>query len=521
MFKKVWHALIFSFLVASTGFSQNIGEVSMAKTEWVDSVFNSMSVDERIGQLFMVAAYSNKDAKHLKNLKLLVKNYHIGGLIFFQGGPGRQIDMINSLQEDAKIPLWIGMDAEWGLAMRLDSTMKFPKQMTLGAIKNDSLIYAMGAEIARHAKATGVHINFAPVVDVNNNSKNPVIGYRSFGENKENVAKKGVAYMRGMQDNGVLANAKHFPGHGDTDLDSHHTLPQINHSKERLNDIELYPFKELIKNDVSSMMVAHLNIPVYDSTTNLASTLSKPIVTGLLKKGLGFNGLIFTDALNMKGVASYYKPGQTDLLAFKAGNDVLLFPMDVPKAIGKIKEGMQKKQVPTERLEESVKKILASKYDLGFAKGFQKLSKTAAQKELHTEEATILLNKLFANAATLVKSKNNFIPIKVLDTTNFASLSLRGEKNSVFQQYLSKYAKFRHYDLPENADDPAIYTQLMSQLRSYETIIVGVHDLNNSPSTQIWAKTGGHTISAKLSGTINCSTYCFWQRLQLKVFKQF
>ncbi|PTB91059.1 glycosyl hydrolase, partial [Marivirga lumbricoides] len=271
----------------------------------------------------------------------------------------------NRLQEKSKIPLWIGMDAEWGLGMRLDSTMNFPKQMTLGAIQNDSLIYYMGAEIARQAKLVGVHVNFAPVVDVNNNIKNPVIGYRSFGEDKVNVAKKGVAYMQGLQDNGVLANAKHFPGHRDTGSDSHLTLPVIRHSKERMNDLELYPFKELIANGISSMMVAHLHVPAYDNTPNKATTLSSAVVTDLLKKELGFNGLIFTDALNMKGVSDFYDPGETDLLAFKAGNDVLLFPMNVPNAVGMIRKAIQKKQISEERLEESVKKILSAKYQLG------------------------------------------------------------------------------------------------------------------------------------------------------------
>ncbi|GAB3331008.1 glycoside hydrolase family 3 N-terminal domain-containing protein [Marivirga atlantica] len=484
MFKKVWLILLFCIVTFNESLSQKIGTISSEKSAWVDSVYSQMSLEERIGQLFMVAAYSNKDQQHVNNLSLLIEDYHIGGLIFFQGGPGRQIDILNKLQEKAKIPLWIGMDAEWGLAMRLDSTMKFPKQMTLGAIQNDGLIYAMGAEIARHAKAVGVDVNFAPVVDVNNNSKNPVIGYRSFGENKENVARKGVAYMRGMQDNGVLANAKHFPGHGDTESDSHHTLPQINHSKERLENIELYPFKKLIENEVSSMMVAHLNIPAYDSTKNLASTLSKPIVTDLLKKQLGFNGLIFTDALNMQGVASYYEPGETDLLALQAGNDVLLFPMNVPKALGKIKKAIQKKELSEERLAESVKKILAAKYDVGYSNGFEALSKSKAKKVLYNEEADILLNKLYEHAATLVKTKNNFVPIRILDTTNFASLSLRGKKNSDFQKYLSKYARFQHYQLAEDEDNPAIYTQLMNQLRSYETVVVGLHDLNNSPGSK-------------------------------------
>jgi beta-glucosidase-like glycosyl hydrolase/CubicO group peptidase (beta-lactamase class C family) len=411
-----------------------------------------------------------------------VEEYNIGGLIFFQGGPGRQINMINQLQKKAKVPLLTGMDAEWGPSMRLDSTFYFPKQMTLGAIQNDSLIYAMGVAIARELKATGININFAPVVDVNNNINNPVIGYRSFGEDKENVARKGVAYMKGMQDQGVLANAKHFPGHGDTDSDSHKTLPQINHSKERLDDIELYPFKALIANGVSSMMVAHLSIPAYDSTKDQASTLSRKIVTELLKEQLKFDGLIFTDALNMNGVASYYEPGETDLLAFKAGNDVLLFPMNVPEGVAKIKKALQKKTIPMARLEESVKKILAAKFDVGYSKEFKEISRQAAQEVLNNQTTALLISTLYENAATLVKSKNKLIPFNVLDTTNFASLNLRGSKNSTFEKYLSKYASFNKYHLAEKENDPQVYTRLINQLKSYKTVVVGLHDMSNSPS---------------------------------------
>lgn len=521
MFKKVCFLLLISVFLESIGFSQVIGEKSAAKTIWVDSVYQKMTLDERIGQLFMVAAYSNKNKAHLNDLSLLIEQYHIGGLIFFQGGPGRQINVLNQLQPKAKIPLWIGMDAEWGLAMRLDSTMKFPKQMTLGAIENDSLVYAMGAEIARHSKAVGVHVNFAPVVDVNNNIANPVIGYRSFGENKKKVAAKGVAYMKGMQDNGVLANAKHFPGHGDTQYDSHKTLPQINHSKERLQEIELYPFKALIANGVSSMMVAHLNIPAYDATENLASTLSKPIVTDLLKKQMGFDGLIFTDALNMNGVANYYPPGETDLMAFQAGNDVLLFPMNVPKALNTIKSAIETEQLSKARLEESVKKILAAKYDVGLSEGYKPLNKAKAKTVLEDEKADILLSKLFEKSATLVKSKNNLVPIKILDTTNFASLSLRGRKNSRFQQYLSKYATFQHFHLAENADNPAIYTRLMDQLRSYETVVVGIHDLNNSPSRKFGLKNEDILFLKNLSENSNVILTVFGNAYSLKYLKDF
>ncbi|MBK6266633.1 serine hydrolase [Marivirga sp. S37H4] len=522
MFKKVYLFLLLLFNLPPVVFSQERPTIhDPNQKKWVDNIYESMTLDEKIGQLFMVAAYSNKGEEHVENLSLLIEKYHIGGLIFFQGGPGREIEMTNKLQAKSKLPLWIGMDAEWGLGMRLDSTMNFPKQMTLGAIQNDSLIYQMGAEIARQAKVVGVHVNFAPVVDVNNNIKNPVIGFRSFGEDKENVAKKGIAYMNGLEDHGVFANAKHFPGHGDTGSDSHLTLPVINHSKERINNLELYPFKQLIDNGLSSIMVAHLHVPAYDDTPNKATTLSSAVVTDLLKNELGFDGLIFTDALNMKGVSDFYEPGETDLLAFQAGNDVLLFPMNVPNAVGKIRKAIQKKQISEERLEESVKKILIAKYKLGLDKGFKELDSKDLHKKLHDPSAESLLTKLYADAATLVKSKNNFVPIHLLDTTNFASLSLRGEENSLFQQYLSKYAPFSHYQLNKKEDDPAVLTRLMNQLSKYETVVVGIHDMANYASKRFGLRDDDLLFLQKLAEETNVVLSVFGNAYSLSYISNF
>lgn len=254
---------------------------------WVDSIMSTLSKEERIAQLIMVAAYSNKGEEHRQEILNQIKEQKVGGLIFFQGGPVRQVKLMNEYQEASKVPLLGAVDAEWGLGMRLDSTISYPFQMSLGAIQNDNLIYDMGAEVAKQIKRVGLHLNFAPVVDVNNNAANPVINYRSFGENKIKVAKKGIAYMRGLQENGVLPTAKHFPGHGDTDTDSHYALPRIPHSRARLDETELYPFREIIKAGIGGVMVAHLDIPALDST-GVPSTLSKPIISGLLKDELGF-----------------------------------------------------------------------------------------------------------------------------------------------------------------------------------------------------------------------------------------
>jgi len=344
MFKKV--TLFTTFLVILTSslsaqkFYHKIDTV--AQKQWADSVFNALTPEERLGQLFMVAAYSNKDQKHVNEIKELVSNYHIGGLIFFQGGPYRQAKLNNEYQALAKVPLAVAMDAEWGIGMRLDSVYDFPKQMTLGAIQDKKWIYEMGKEVANQFHALNMHINFAPVVDVNVNPNNPVIGYRSFGEDKVEVALRGSAYMKGLQDHGIMANAKHFPGHGDTGVDSHYDLPVIKHSKSRMTETELYPFKELMRDSLMSVMVAHLQVPAFDSAKNTPTTLSKNVVTDLLKGELGFEGLAFTDAMNMQGVAKYYEPGEADVKALQAGNDIILFPLDVPKAMKQIEKALKK-----------------------------------------------------------------------------------------------------------------------------------------------------------------------------------
>ncbi|MGB3774023.1 MAG: glycoside hydrolase family 3 N-terminal domain-containing protein, partial [Leeuwenhoekiella sp.] len=331
---------------------------------WVDSIMNTLTPQERIAQLFMLPAYSAPGKTNEKQMLELIKNQKIGGIIFMQGGPGNQLKLMNEYQEASKVPLLGATDAEWGLGMRLDSTMSFPYQMALGAIQGEQLIKDMGAEIARQLKRVGLQLNFAPVVDVNNNPDNPVINYRSFGENKENVAKKGIAYMQGMQQEHVLTTAKHFPGHGDTSADSHLGLPQINHDMQRLDSLELYPFKELINTGVGGVMVAHLNIPAMDSS-GVASTLSKPIITGLLKEELGFQGLIVTDAMNMKGVTEGNETGVVDKRALVAGNDLIEFTENLPKAIEEIQKAVKRGEISQAEIDKRCRKILAVKQWVG------------------------------------------------------------------------------------------------------------------------------------------------------------
>lgn len=494
---------------------------SQTEQQWVDSVFLSLTPEQRIGQLFMVAAYSNKDEKHVKEIQELVREYNIGGLIFFQGGPVRQAQLTNQYQSVAKVPLLIAMDAEWGLGMRLpDSTMSFPRQMTLGAIQDDQYIYKMGAEIARQCRRLGVHVNFAPVVDVNSNPANPIIGMRSFGEDKENVARKGVAYMKGMQDNGVMANAKHFPGHGDTETDSHLSLPVINHTRERLNDMELYPFRKIISEGVQSIMVAHIHIPAYDKTPNMATTLSKSVVTDLLKKDLKFEGLIFTDALNMKGVSSFYKPGEVDLKALLAGNDVLLYAENVPVAIKKIQKAIKDKDITQEEIDLRVKKILKGKFFVGLNQSkFVDLNRL--YQDLHSSSSRILLEDLYKKAITLVNNKDSLLPVKYLDTTSFASVAIGEKEGNTFQEMLSNYASFTHFTLDKNPEE-GTYSALLEKLQDYEVVVVGLHGMSMYNNTHYGLSDNAKRFLARLkSANKKVILTVFGNPYSLKFFSDF
>jgi beta-glucosidase-like glycosyl hydrolase/CubicO group peptidase (beta-lactamase class C family) len=449
-------------------------------SQWVDSLMTNMSLDEKIGQLFMVAAYSNKSVEHKKKIESLIKNQKIGGLIFFQGGAGREIDLTNHYQKISKTPLLIAGDWEWGLAMRLDSTVRFPRQMMLGAIQNEKLIYDMGAEIAHQIKLVGGHINFAPVVDINNNPKNPVIGSRSFGENRDNVTRLSLQYMKALQDNQVLAVAKHFPGHGDTDVDSHHDLPIIPHDRTRLDSVEFFPYGRLFRAGLGGVMVSHLYVPELDSTKNMASTLSKKIVTDVLRKDLGFKGVTFTDALNMKGVSKFYKPGEINLMALLAGNDILLYPKDVPNAIAIIRNAVKSGVLSVEELDAHVRKILALKYWAGLDE-YKPTSKENITEQLNREDVHALQQKLIENALTVVSNKNRSLPLKNLEHLKIASVGIGDTKPNEFQKTLKLYTRvddFRMKKFPSTEE----WKALKAKLDQYNMVIFSFHKTNRRPN---------------------------------------
>ena len=441
-----------------------------------DSLLKTMSLREQIGQLFMVAAYSNRDSAHTREIETLIKEYHIGGLIFFQGSPIAQARLANFYQSVSDIPLWVAMDGEWGLGMRLDSTMSFPYQMTLGAVNDNHLIYKMGLAIGRQFRRIGMHINYAPVLDINNNAENPVINFRSFGDNKKNVAEKGMAYIRGLQDAGVLATGKHFPGHGDTHVDSHKDLPLLEHSWQRLDTMELYPFKESIRHGLSGIMVAHLNIPALDRSEHVPSTLSKKIVKGILRDSLGFDGLVFTDALGMEGVTKYFKPGEIELMALQADNDVLLFPQDMPLAVRRISDAVRNGELKKSVIYQKCKKILMAKHLLNVQENMI-INISSLPEDINSLDDRLLNRRLHLAAITVIKNTNNRLPLMRLDTLKIASLTIGSGKSGVFEKRLSQYTLVDHFTLA-NDEIEARKDDILDSLKNYNLVILGVDNLS-------------------------------------------
>lgn len=466
--KKIFFLL--SILIAFQGYSQ-IDPLktkdSIAQNKWVDSIMASMNLDQKIGQLFMVPAFSNKDKAHTDFIKNTIKKYKIGGLIFMQGTPEGHASLINTYQSISKTPLLISIDGEWGLDMRLKNTIGYPFNMALGAIRDNKLLEQFGQSLGKQLKRIGIHVDFAPVVDINTNPKNPIIGNRSFGESKYNVAQKAIHFTKGLQSERVIACAKHFPGHGDTYQDSHKTLPTVDLSLERIEAIELYPFKEIFKNGLTSIMVAHLSVPSLEPDPSLPSSVSYNIVTKLLKDKMNFKGLIFTDALNMKGASDFMKPGEIDMNAFLAGNDVLVFPENIPAGVSLIKKAMDNNKISNERLEFSVRKILKAKYWVGL-NNYKPVDLQNLSEDINSPENQVLNHKLVENSITVIQNKNNVLPIKDLDKDKIAYVQLGSNDNKAFVSRLNDYAKVDVIS-GKNLND------VLTKLKNYKTVIVGFH----------------------------------------------
>jgi len=480
--------IILLISISSNLFGQNNDSIQKDSTtitpkipsqqEWVDSVFNSLSLEQKIGQLFMIRAHSNKDKAYHEKVADDIRNNKVGGVCFFQGGPIRQINLVNYYQQIATTPLFVAIDGEWGISMRLDSTEKFPRQMTLGAIQNDSLIFQMGNQIAEQCKLVGVNMNFAPVVDVNNNPKNPVINSRSFGENPENVANKALAYMLGMQEHSVMAVAKHFPGHGDTDSDSHKTLPTVNASIHDIDSIHLPPFRKLIDHNVGGVMVAHLYIPALDTTKGRASSLSPIVVNGILKDSLNFKGLAITDALEMKGVSNYNKPGELEVKALLAGNDILLMPEDVSTSVSAIKKAIEDSILSQQYIDNKVRNILNHKYLMGLY-NIKPLNKKDIYTQINNEANKSLIKQLYRAAITIVKNDSNLLPLTTSPSVKTAVITIGVSKNNAFSKRISDYRKVDRFHL--NARESLNKVNLMvDKLSAYDVVVVCISKTSNS-----------------------------------------
>jgi beta-glucosidase-like glycosyl hydrolase/CubicO group peptidase (beta-lactamase class C family) len=445
---------------------------TIARDRWVEARLSELTLEEKIGQLYMMPAYSNQNEAAYKEIERQIQKYKLGGLIFMQGTAEKQAELTNRYQKLSKIPLFVAIDAEWGLGMRLEDAVSFPKNMMLGATNDPDLLEELGREIGRQCKRIGVNINFAPVVDLNSNPKNPVIGVRSFGEDKFRVSLLASAFGRGLQSENVLACMKHFPGHGDTNTDSHYALPHINKSREAILQNEIYPFSYLSEENFGAAMVGHLHVPALDDRKNMPATLSEKIIRKILIDSLKFEGLIFTDAMNMHGLADYNKAGEADVRALLAGNDILLFPLNIEKGINAVKEAIQTGEFTEQMLNEKVRKILRAKYKLGLHQ-YQPVNLLNIKSDLHKPSANILIEKIYAKSVIVAKNECGLLPFKNIENQTFASVLIGGQKDNDFQKMLGRYARFEHFTAHRTQN----FNDLFEKLKNKKVVIVGLTGL--------------------------------------------
>lgn len=472
-------AIFFFIIISSSLFAPPIEQSYNEHGTWVENTFDSLSVDERIAQLFMIEVRPSYGAKHLANVEATINRHQVGGIIFFKGNPTQQVQLTNKYQNLSKTKMLVAIDGEWGLAMRLSNTISYPYQLGLGGIKDEKSIYEMGKEIGRQCKRMGIHVNFAPVIDINNNPNNPVINYRSFGENPDNVCSKGWAYAKGMQDAGIIACAKHFPGHGDTDVDSHKDLPVINHSMERLHAVEFKPFQHLIRQGVMSVMTAHLSIPAIDDRPNIAVSISDKAINGILRREMEFTGLSFTDALNMQGVAKYHPDGELELMALMAGNDILLSPGDIPKATSLIKKAMTEGKISEDYVWGKVKKVLQYKHAMGLHE-WEELDTRNVEEDLNNTSAKHINYKLIEQELCLAKDENALLPIDARNQQRVLSIAIGNGSKTTFQKEIEKFGNVTSRSISKAASI-ASFSALKNISPNYDVTIVSLHHTSKYP----------------------------------------
>jgi beta-N-acetylhexosaminidase len=477
-------AFIISFFTCNEALAQQSSYIQLLgqQNHWVDSVYNKLTRKQKIAQLFFVRAHSNMGMAFEENVAKIIDEQQVGGLVFFQGGPVHQAALTNKYQKISKLPLLIAMDGEWGIGMRLDSVLSYPYQMTLGAIQDNTLIYKMGQQVAYDFKRLGMQINFGPDMDINNNPDNPVINYRSFGDNKYNVAKKGIAYFKGMQDAGLLTTAKHFPGHGDTNVDSHLALPLLPFTRQRLDSLEEYPFREAIAAGIGGIMVAHMDIPALDSAKNRPSTLSRKIITGVLKDSLGFKGLVVSDAMEMKAVTKNYPDGEAELQAFLAGNDIIELSLELKKSILKIRKAIRKGLISDAEFETKVKKVLAAKYWVGL-NNRKDIDQTNLVADLNREPEKQLIQQLSDAAVTLLKGDQESVRLNPLQKTAIVSIGVDGY--TVFQTELAKWTANSHLFIVNKSTPVADLNRILALLKKYDKVYVSINDTRTRPASKL------------------------------------
>ncbi|MDA9774350.1 serine hydrolase [Saprospiraceae bacterium] len=487
------------------------------KMVWVQNTLDSMTL---IGQLMMIRAHSDLGEDHIASVKNLISKYKVGSLCFFQGTPLKQAQLTNEYQELSEVPLMVAIDGEWGLGMRFKKgVIDYPKQLTLGSITDNSLLYEMGKTVAYELKRIGIHMNFAPVVDVNNNPLNPVINTRSFGEDRENVSAKSYEYMQGMQDGGLLACAKHFPGHGDTNADSHYDLPVINHSRIRLETLEMYPFKMMIDKGISSVMVAHLHVPAFDNRPNRPTSLSENTIKNILRTDYGFDGLVITDGMEMEGVTKHFDPGVAEAEAILAGNDIICLPRDVPQAIKSIKKYVKLGRIAEGQIDASVRRILESKYDLGLNIKPRIMLNDLETDILH-KKGRLLKARLLEESITLAQDSFNIIPYQKLQGIQFATITFGATSKTTFQKRVDSYTKAIHYQVPYNVGEARV-KQIISELQEVNHVIIAAHKVRSSASRKYGMSTNFHNIVKRINDKKDLSIVIFGTPYSLKYFDDY
>lgn len=485
---------------------------------WADSVFDKLSSDERIAQLIMIRAHSNLGQGHINAVMKDIRENKVGGVIFFQGGPVRQALLTNQYQSITEVPLLVAIDGEWGLGMRLDSVISLPRNLMLGATQDSLLAYQYGRVMGDQCRRLGIHIDFAPDMDINNNPNNPVINDRSFGQDKYQVARLGVGVIRGLQDAGVMASAKHFPGHGDTDTDSHYDLPSINKTRPQLDSLELYPFKAAIAGGVGSVMVAHLYIPAIDNKPNIPTSISTKAVTGLLRQELGFKGLIITDALEMKGISKFYNNGQESLQSLLAGNDLMILPSTAEGSITAIRKAIKKGLISKEEVNERVKRVLEAKYNLGLHRS-QQISIDNITNDINV--ATDTLRKQIAEKAiTLLKNDNRLIPFNANSRDKkLAVIAVGADGQNTFLQAVKAVrpdADIFVFTSRQSASQAAAIAARLK--RDYQAVIIGLHNYNRRPANSFGISAAEKLLIQQLEQEMPTATVVFGNPYAIQYF---